>query len=105
MNRSHLMEPRLRYIMMKPSKKGIKTVHGKPTMDESRTRKTQDEIELMRITCANYEKAFATIVDAVRPGVRECDLVAIGIKALYEEGDDHKEDLVCCSCYNTNPYG
>jgi Xaa-Pro aminopeptidase len=59
----------------------------------------------MRITCANSEKALAAIVDAIRPGVRECDLVGIGIKALYEEGDDHTEDLVCCSGYNTNPYG
>ena len=86
-------------------KKGIEVVHGKPTMDEARLIKTEDEIALMRITCANSETAFAAIADAIRPGVRECDLVAIGIKALYEEGDDHTEDLVCCSGYNTNPYG
>jgi Xaa-Pro aminopeptidase len=86
-------------------KKGIKTVHGRPTMDEARIIKTQDEIELMRITCANSETAFAAIADAIKPGIRECDLVAVGIKALYEEGDDHTEDLVCCSGYNTNPYG
>jgi len=87
------------------STKGIQTVHGKPTMDEARMIKTSDEIELMRITCANSEKAFAAIVDAIKPGVRECDLVGVGVKALYEEGDDHTEDLVCCSGYNTNPYG
>ena len=86
-------------------KKGIKVVHGKPTMDAARMIKTVDEIELMRITCANSENAFADIVEAIRPGVRECDLVGIGIKALYEQGDDHTEDLVCCSGYNTNPYG
>lgn len=86
-------------------KKGIAVVHGKPTMDLARMIKTRDEIELMRISCANSEKAFTAIVDAIRPGVRECDLVAVGIKALYEEGDDHTEDLVCCSGYNTNPFG
>lgn len=86
-------------------KRGIQVVHGKPTMDWARMIKTADEIELMRITCANSEAAFAAIVDAIRPGVRECDLVGIGIKALYEQGDDHTEDLVCCSGYNTNPYG
>ena len=67
--------------------------------------KTADEIELMRITCGNSETAFAAIVDAIRPGIRECDLVGIGIKALYQEGADHTEDLVCCSGFNTNPYG
>ena len=86
-------------------KRGIQAVHAKPTMDFARMIKTQDEVELMRITCANSEKAFAAIVDAIRPGIRECDLVGIGIKALYEEGDDHTEDLVCCSGFNTNPYG
>ena len=86
-------------------KRGIEVVHAKPIMDFARMIKTVDEIELMRITCANSEKAFAAIVDAIRPGIRECDLVGIGIKALYEEGDDHTEDLVCCSGHNTNPYG
>jgi Xaa-Pro aminopeptidase len=86
-------------------KKGINVVHGKPTMDQARLIKTPDEIALMRITCANSERAFADIAEAIRPGIRECDLVGIGIKALYAEGDDHTEDLVCCSGYNTNPYG
>lgn len=85
-------------------KRGVKIVHGKTTMDKARMIKTKDEIELMRIACANAEKAFSEIVKAIRPGVRECDLVAIGIKVLYEEGADHTEDLVCMSGYNTNPY-
>ena len=48
------------------NKKRIKVVHGKPTMDKARLIKTQDEIELMRITCANSETAFAAIADAIR---------------------------------------
>lgn len=84
---------------------GIITAYGKPIMDRARMIKTADEIELMRITCGNSESAFAAIVDAIRPGIRECDLVGIGIKALYQEGADHTEDLVCCSGFNTNPYG
>ncbi len=86
-------------------KAGIETVHAKVTMDEARMIKTKDEIELMRITCANSEKAFSDVMDAIRPGIRECDLVGIGVKALYEQGDDHTEDLVCCSGSNTNPFG
>lgn len=86
-------------------KAGIRTVHAKSTLDEARTIKTRDEIELMRITCANSEKAFADMMEAIRPGIRECDLVSIGIKTLYELGVDHTEDMVCCSGYNTNPFG
>ncbi len=96
----------LSYIYAEAFKaRGIEVVHAKPFFDHARMIKTVDEIELMRITVANSEKAFAAIVDAIRPGVREMDLVGIGIKALYEEGCDHTEDLVCCSGFNTNPYG
>lgn len=85
--------------------KGITCVHVKPTLDQARSIKTKDEIELIKISCANSERAFAAIADAVRPGVRECDLVGIGLKELYAEGVDHTEDLVCMSGENTNPYG
>ena len=86
-------------------RKGIKVVHGRPPLDFARAIKTRDEINLIRLSCANAEKAFAAVADAIRPGVKECDLVAVGIKALYEEGVDHTEDLVCMSGNNTNPYG
>ena len=87
------------------AKKGIKTIHGKPTMDFARMIKTVDEVELIKIACANSERAFAAIADAIRPGIRECDLVGIGLKELYHEGTDHTEDFVCMSGENTNPYG
>jgi Xaa-Pro aminopeptidase len=86
-------------------RKGIKCIHGKPIMDYARMIKTSDEINIIRIACANAEKAHAAVADAIRPGIKECELVAIGIKALYDEGCDHVEDLVCMSGPNTNPYG
>jgi len=87
------------------ARKGITTIHGRPVMDYARMIKTVDEIELIKISCANAERAHAAIADAIRPGIRECDLVGIGIKELYAEGADHTEDLVCMSGENTNPYG
>jgi Xaa-Pro aminopeptidase len=85
--------------------KGINCVHVKPTLDAARSVKTVDEIELVKMSCANAERAFAAIADAIRPGVKECELVGIGLKELYNEGVDHTEDFVCCSGSNTNPYG
>jgi len=86
------------------SQKGIKCVDAKATMLDARAIKTKDEIELLKITCQNTDVVFAAIQDAIRPGVRECDLVALALKILYEQGCDHNEDLVCCSGYNTNPF-
>lgn len=86
------------------AEKGVKAVVRKSVLDKARMVKTEDEISIMRIVAANTEFAFADIVDAIRPGIREIDLVGIGIKSLYEQGVDHTEDLVCMSGFNTNPY-
>jgi len=83
---------------------GIKAVDAKYRMVDARTIKTQDEVELLRITCSNTEPVFAAIQDAIRPGLRECDIVALAMKILYEMGCDHTEDLVVCSGEHTNPF-
>jgi Xaa-Pro aminopeptidase len=82
---------------------GIKCVHAIPTMLEARKIKTKDEIALMKITCADSEPVFAALRDAIKPGIRECDLVGIAMKILYELGHEHTEGLVCCSGEHTNP--
>jgi Xaa-Pro aminopeptidase len=58
----------------------------------------------MKMACQNTDQVFAIIRDAIRPGMRECNLVPLGLKHLYELGCDHTEDIVCCSGSNTNPF-
>jgi Xaa-Pro aminopeptidase len=81
---------------------GINVVDAKKTMFEARKIKNQDEIECHRIAAANADAAFADIVDAIRPGIRECDLVGIGMKRLYQEGTDEANEFVCASGQRTN---
>jgi len=85
-------------------KLGIKAVWASKTLDMARAVKTSEEIKIMRQVAANTEIAFAAMVDAIRPGIKECELVGIGLNALYAEGIDHSEDIVCMSGENTNPY-
>lgn len=82
---------------------GIKVVDGKRTMFEARKIRNQDEIECQRIANSIADAAFADIKDAIRPGIRECDLVGIGIKRLYEEGCDETMEFVVASGPRTNP--
>jgi Xaa-Pro dipeptidase len=44
------------------------------------------------------------MVDAIRPGVKDCEIVGIGLNALYAVGIVHSEDIVGMSGENTNPY-
>jgi Xaa-Pro dipeptidase len=83
--------------------KGINVVDGRATMTEARKIKNQDEVECVRMACSNAEAAFADIVDAIRPGVTECELVGVGMKTLYRLGADEAQEFVCSSGPRTNP--
>lgn len=82
---------------------GIKAVDGKSTMFESTKIKNQDEIQCMKIANVIADAAFADIKDAIRPGVKECELVGVGMKRLYSEGCDETMEFVCASGPRTNP--
>ncbi|MFH1651868.1 MAG: Xaa-Pro peptidase family protein [Chloroflexota bacterium] len=83
---------------------GITCVDGKLPMFEARKIKNWDEIECVRIACANAEAAFADIMDAIRPGVTECELVGVGMNRLYALGADETQEFVCISGELTNPF-
>jgi Xaa-Pro dipeptidase len=84
--------------------KGIKNVKGaQSVMFEARKIKNEDEIACMRLACASAEAAFDDMKQAIRPGIRECDLVGIGMKKLYELGADEVMEFVCSSGPRTNP--
>lgn len=85
-------------------RKGVThVIHGEECMFQARIIKNEDEIELMRITCNNATAAFYEMKKALVPGVRECDLVGVGMKALYERGADEVQEFVCSSGPRTNP--
>jgi len=85
-------------------RQGIKNVaNAQQMMFDARKIKNEDEISCVRMACASAEAAFDTIKRAIRPGVRECDLVGAGMKTLYELGADEVQEFVCASGPRTNP--
>ena len=70
---------------------------------EARAIKNEDEIACFRLACNAADAAFADIRDAIRPGIRECDLLGIGMKRLYEMGCDETQEFVVASGPRTNP--
>jgi len=77
--------------------------NGTHTMFNARAIKNPDEIACMKHAAKNADAAFADIADAIRPGVRECELVGIGMKKLYDLGCDEAQEFVCSSGPRTNP--
>jgi len=69
-------------------KKGLEIVDGQEVMLGARIIKTKDEIELLKVAAAMVDAAYEDIVRAIRPGVRENDLVAVANHILYTLGSD-----------------
>lgn len=79
----------------------VKSAHD--MMFEARKIKNEDEIACMRLACESADAAFYEMKKAIVPGIRECDLVGIGMKKLYEMGADETQEFVCSSGPRTNP--
>jgi Xaa-Pro dipeptidase len=73
-------------------------------MLQARLIKTQDEIELLDVAAMMADGAFYELARAIRPGIRENDLVGIANKVLYSMGSDKVEAVNCCSGPRTNPH-
>ena len=85
------------------ARKGFKVVDGQEAMFRARAIKNVDEINCVEIACSMAEAAFDDIRRAIRPGVRECELVGIGMNRLYSLGADECQEFVCSSGPRTNP--
>jgi Xaa-Pro dipeptidase len=83
--------------------RGLTAVDGKHCMFLARMIKNEDEIECVRMACATAEAAFDAIKNAIRPGVKECELMGIGMERLYALGADETMEFVVSSGPRTNP--
>ncbi len=77
-------------------KLGIKAVDGHALMFEARMIKSQDEIECIRLPVLMLRLLF-TLFKCHTSGIRECDIVGIGQKVLYEKCADKAWEFVCSS--------
>ena len=58
---------------------------------KAREIKSQDEIILLTQASAMVDGVYQDIFEALKPGVRESDIVALANKRLYEMGSEHVE--------------
>jgi len=65
---------------------GIQLVNIQPVMLEARAIKTQDEINCIHMMSVLCDTAHYAMYKAIKPGVRERDIVAVGNEALIKAG-------------------
>jgi Xaa-Pro dipeptidase len=72
---------------------GIEVRDGQQTMLQAREVKSIDELTLLNMASAMVDGVYQDIAEALKPGVRESDIVALATKRLYEMGSDCVEAI------------
>jgi Xaa-Pro dipeptidase len=96
-----IVEPAFLFEMQR---QGLHVVDCQQAMLDARVIKNIDEIVLLTQAAAMVDGVYADIVDALRPGVRENEIVALANKRLYEMGSDQVEAVNAISGERCNPH-
>jgi Xaa-Pro dipeptidase len=77
---------------------------GQQVMLEARMLKSQDELTLLNMAAAMVDGVYQDIFEALKPGVRENEIVALASKRLYEMGSDNVEAINAISGERCSPH-
>jgi len=85
-------------------KLGIKVQDGQQVMLEAREIKSHDELTLLNMAAAMGDGVYQDIFEALKPGVRENEIVAMATKRLYEMGSDCVESINAIAGERCSPH-
>lgn len=85
-------------------RQGIRIADAQQPMLDARVIKNQDEIILLNQAAAMVDGVYQEIVDVLKPGVRENEIVALANKRLYEYGSDQVEAINAIAGERCNPH-
>jgi Xaa-Pro dipeptidase len=96
-----LVEPAFLFEMQR---QGLEVVDIQQDMLDARAIKNPDEIMLLSQAAAMVDGVYQDITDALRPGIKENQIVALASKKLYELGSDQVEAINAVSGERCNPH-
>lgn len=83
---------------------GLRVADAQQHMLDARVIKSADEIMLLNQAAAMVDGVYQNIVDVLKPGIRENEIVALANKRLYELGSDQVEAINAISGERCNPH-
>jgi len=96
-----MVEPPFLFALQK---EGIEVRDGQQVMLEARVIKNVDELALLNMAAAMGDGVYQDIYEALKPGVRENEIVALANKRLYEMGSDCVEAINAISGERCSPH-
>jgi Xaa-Pro dipeptidase len=91
-------------MMLELLRAGIEVRDAQQVMLDARLIKSADEIALLSTAAAMVDGVYQDIAEALRPGIRENEIVALANKRLYEMGSDDVEAINAVSGERCNPH-
>jgi Xaa-Pro aminopeptidase len=91
-------------MLFELQKLGIDVRDGQQTMLHAREVKNIDELTLLNMAAAMVDGVYQDIAGALKPGIRENDIVALATKRLYEMGSDNVEAINAISGERCSPH-
>lgn len=96
-----IIEPPFLFEM---ERQGLTIRDAQQSMLDARVIKSPDEIMLLNQAAAMVDGVYQNIVDVLKPGIRENEIVALANKRLYELGSDQVEAVNAISGERCNPH-
>jgi Xaa-Pro aminopeptidase len=96
-----IVEPPFLFEMQR---QGLTVVDAQQLMLDARVIKSNDEIVLLNQAAAMVDGVYQDIVEVLKPGIRENEIVALANKRLYEMGSDQVEAVNAVSGERCNPH-
>jgi Xaa-Pro aminopeptidase len=96
-----IVEPPFLFEMQR---QGLRVVDAQQLMLDARLIKSADEIMLLTQAAAMVDGVYQDIVEVLKPGIRENEIVALANKRLYEMGSDQVEAINAVSGERCNPH-
>jgi Xaa-Pro aminopeptidase len=91
-------------MMLELLRAGIEVRDAQQVMLDARLIKSADEIALLSTAAAMVDGVYQDIAEALKPGIRENEIVALANKRLYEMGSDDVEAINAVSGERCNPH-
>ena len=96
-----IVEPPFLFEMQR---QGLTVVDCQQLMLDARLIKSIDEIMLLNQAAAMVDGVYQDIVEVLKPGIRENEIVALANKRLYDMGSDQVEAINAVSGERCNPH-
>ncbi len=91
-------------MLLELLKAGVEVRDAQQVMLDARLIKSADEIALLSTAAAMVDGVYQDIAEALKPGIRENEIVALANKRLYEMGSDDVEAINAVSGERCNPH-